>query len=149
MSVKTIDIKTKKESSLKKFFAPFTVKNTVWFVFGTLFILTGLAFLITIIIGDNLNISPSKNLILIADSALKGLTSNTLGFLYWGIILLILGSIFVAIVLSLASRNEDRERERQLRREQRLKQMADIEKEDVVVASTISDASIHNSSITK
>jgi len=149
MSVKTIDIKTKKESSLKKFFVPFTVKNNVWFAFGTLFSLTGLSFLITIIIGDNLNISPSKNLILIADSSLKKLTSNTLGFLYWGIILLILGSIIVAIVLSLASRNEDRERERQLRREQRLKQMADIEKEDVVVASTISDASINNSSITK
>lgn len=149
MSVKTIDKKTKKESSIKRFFAPFTVKNTIWFVCGTLFSLTGLAFLITIIIGDNLNISPSKNLILIADSSLKGLTSNTLGFLYWGIILLILGSIFVAIVLSLASRNEDRERERQLRREQRLKQMADIEKEDVVVASTISNASINNSSITK
>ena len=149
MSVKTIDIKTKKESSLKKFFVPFTVKNNVWFAFGTLFSLTGLSFLITIIIGDNLNISPSKNLILIADSSLKKLTSNTLGFLYWGIILLILGSIIVAIVLSLASRNEDRERERQLRREQRLKQMADIEKEDVVVASTISNASINNSSITK
>jgi|SRR5574344_56605 hypothetical protein len=149
MSVETTDKKVKKESSLKRFFKPFSVKNLVWFIIGSLFNLTGLAFIITIIIGSNLNVAPSKNPVLLADTSLKALTSNTLGFLYWGIILLLLGAVIMSIVLSLASRNEDRERERQLRREQRLKQMADIEKEDVVVASTVSDASVTNSSVTK
>lgn len=139
----------KKENFIVKFFKSFSVKNMVWFVIGVIFNLCGLSFLVTIIIGGNIDVAPSKNPILLADAALKNLTKSVLGFLYWGIILLLLGALIVALVLSSASRNEDRDRERQLRREQRLKQMADIEKENVTITSTINDSSIADSSITK
>jgi hypothetical protein len=149
MDFETKNKPIKKENSLAKFFKSFSVKNMVWFVVGLILDLCGLSFLITIIVGGNINVAPSKNLVLLADTALKNLTNSILGFLYWGIILLLLGALIIALVLSSASRNEDRDRERQLRREQRLKQMADIEKEDITIASTVNDASVNDSSIIK
>jgi len=130
--------KNKKENRIVRFFKPYSTKQLVWFVIGALLNLTGLSFIITNIIGDNLNVAPTKNPIIIADTALKNGLHTPLGFLYWGIIFLLLGALIVSLTLSLASRNEDRDRERSLRREQRLKQMMDAS-DDVVINSSVNE----------
>jgi|GEM_PF-2018843 hypothetical protein len=143
-------VKNKKKSIVKNFFKTFSTKNLIWFFIGSILNLGGFAFIVTSVVGDCLNVAPSKNPILLANAALKSFTHTPLGFNAWGIILLLLGAVIVAIVLSVASQNEDRERERQARRDQRLKQMADIEKEDAVIqTSTIINSADTNSSFTK
>ena len=83
-----------------------------------------------------------KNPILLADSSLKKFFGNRpLGFIFWGIVLLLVGAIIISISLSLASKNEDRDKERQARKEQRLKKMVDAQNK-VVEASTVSEAPV-------
>lgn len=133
-----------KESALKKFFKPFSKKQLVAFVFGLILFLGGLSFLVTNLVGESLNVAPSRNPIILADSALKSALHTPLGFLYWGIILLILGGLILATSLSLASKNEDRDKERQERREQRLKQMLEASKEDAAIETTVVEAKSEN-----
>lgn len=131
----------KKHKGLKDFFKTFTVKELVWFVVGAIFFAAGLSFNIVDVIGRSINIPPSKNPILIADAALKTWLGNRLlGFIFWGIVFLILGAIIIAITLSLASRNEDRDKERQARREQRLQKMVDAQSDVVETSAVVTES---------
>ena len=127
----------RKSNGLKDFFKSFSMKQFVWFVIGVILFVIGLVFDVLNIVGGSLNIPPSKNPLLIGDSYLKSLFGNKpFGFLFWGIVLVLVGAIIIAITSSLASKNEDRDKERQARREQRLKRMLDAQNE-AIEASTV------------
>jgi len=112
-----------KKNSLKEFLHPFTVKQKIWFTIGSLFFLCGFVFLVLYIVEIALVVPPTNNPILTADNAFKAWTKLNFGFLVWGIIALLLGALVLAIVLSVGSSTEDREKEKKARREARLKQM--------------------------
>lgn len=112
-----------KSGRIQKFFKSFSVKQLIWFILGCILWLAGLTFLVLNIVGTNLDMAPSNNPLLSADTSIKGFLNAGLGFLYWGIIMFILGAVIVAISLSLSSSLEDRERDKQARRELRLKRM--------------------------
>ncbi len=140
MASKNLDKKQTK--GLKLFFKSFSTKQIVWFVIGAVLLIAGLVFDVLDIVARSINVAPSKNPILLADSSLKKFFGNRpLGFIFWGIVLLLVGAIIISISLSLASKNEDRDKERQARKEQRLKKMVDAQNK-VVEASTISEAPV-------
>ena len=135
-------LEKKEVKGLKLFFKSFSTKQTVWFVIGAVLFVTGLTFDVLDIIGRSINVAPSKNPILLGDARLKSFFGNRpLGFIFWGIVLLLIGAIIIAITLSLASRNEDRDKERQARKEQRLKKMVEAQSK-VETASTASEAPV-------
>lgn len=134
-------LEKKEAKGLKLFFKSFSIKQIVWFVIGAVFFVTGLTFDVLDIIGRSINVAPSKNPILLGDAKLKSFFGNRpLGFIFWGIILLLVGAIIIAITFSLASKNEDRDKERQARKEQRLKKLVEAQKN--VEASTVSEAPV-------
>lgn len=135
------NIKNKNKIEKKDFFKFFTTKQIVWFVIGSVLFVVGIIFDVFDIIGRSLNIQPSKNPLLKADASLRALFGNKpLGFLFFGIVLLLVGTLIIATSLSLASKNEDREKERLARKEQRLKKMKEVEKPEVIQASTVQEA---------
>ena len=109
----------KKESKFVGFLKSFSTKQLVWFIFGVLVALTGLAFLICGLIDDYADI---KNSILTAPN--NGMRNALkLSFTWFGVIVFAAGTIIYSVALSLASKSEDRAKEKETRREQRLKAM--------------------------
>lgn len=110
---------------MKAFFNSFTTKQKVWLVISVALYVGGLTLIILDFIGNVIGVTPSRNEILFASKnfGFALFNNEALGFLFVGIIALILGAVIIAIVLSISSKNEDRAKEKQARREQRLKQM--------------------------
>ncbi len=134
--------KSKETKGLKLFFKSFSTKQIVWFVIGAVLFVTGFVFDVLDIIGRSINVAPSKNSLLLGDAKLKEFFGNKpLGFTFWGIVLLLVGAIIISITFSLASKNEDRDKERQARKEQRLKKMVEVQNK-VIESSTISEAPV-------
>lgn len=141
--------KSKETKGLKLFFKSFSTKQVVWFVIGAVLFVAGFIFDILDIIGRSIDVAPSKNSILLADAQLKSFFGNRpLGFTFWGIVLLLLGAIIIAITFSLASKNEDRDKERQARKEQRLKKMVEAQNK-VIESSTINETPIVSTIVTE
>ena len=107
----------------------FTVKQIVWFIIGALIALNALIFLILGLINDyaSLPYSPFKAP---NDGMIK--TLGGIYFKWFGVITLILGTFIFTLSLSMASKAEDREKEREARREQRIKAMEEQSKSVVL-----------------
>lgn len=107
----------------------FTVKQIVWFIIGALIALNALIFLILGLINDyaSLPYSPFK---VPNDGMIKTLAG--IDFKWFGVITLILGTFIFTLSLSMASKAEDREKEREARREQRIKAMEEQSKSVVL-----------------
>ncbi len=134
--------KSKETKGLKSFFKSFSTKQIVWFVIGAVLFVAGFVFDVLDIIGRSIDVAPSKNSLLLGDAKLKEFFGNKpLGFTFWGIVLLLVGAIIISITFSLASKNEDRDKERQARKEQRLKKMVEAQNK-VIETSTISEAPV-------
>ena len=110
-------------------FKGFTVKQIIWFIIGVLIALNALIFLILGLINDyaSLPYSPFK---VPNDGMIKSLCG--IDFKWFGVITLILGTFIFTLSLSMASKAEDREKEREARREQRIKAMEEQSKSVVL-----------------
>lgn len=103
----------------------FSVKQLVWFIIGILISINALIFLVLGLITDyasipgNIISTPNQGMI----NALGGID-----FKWFGVMTFVLGTLIYSLVLSFASKNEDREKEREARREQRLKAMEEQDK---------------------
>ena len=97
---------SKKTNNLLK---GFTVKQIIWFIIGALIALNALIFLILGLINDyaSLPYSPFK---VPNDGMIK--TLGGIDFKWFGVITLILGTFIFTLSLSMASKGEDREKER-------------------------------------
>lgn len=103
----------------------FSVKQLVWFIIGILISINALIFLVLGLITDyasipgNIISTPNQGMI----NALGGID-----FKWFGVMTFVLGTLIYSLTLSFASKNEDREKEREARREQRLKAMEEQDK---------------------
>ena len=123
MAKKQKNYKNKKEQILV--FHSFSVKQFISLILGALIGLTGLALIVTHLVGDNLagvdKFAAYYQDYRFALNQFNTVTHTTLGFLGWGIIALLLGAVIVAIALSLSTRTEERAKENQARKEARRK----------------------------
>ena len=118
----TTTIKNKKTIN---FFKGFTAKQIFWFVLGVLIALNAIIFLILGLINDyaSLPYSPFK----VPNDGMKEVLFG-IDFKWFGVITFILGTFIYALALSMASKAEDREKEREARREQRIRAMEEQSK---------------------
>ena len=114
-------------------FKTFNIKQFISLILGLLFFLTGIALIILYFLEAYAPIySSMKENLSSALSSFNSGTHTSLGFIGWGIISFLLGAIIIAISLSMASKLEDKEKERKARRELRLKQLKENTEEAVV-----------------
>lgn len=94
-------------------------KEIVCYCIAGFLAFVGLVFLVFGIVGDHLPVKASDNWILISEKAWLSNWSQ-IGYRYWGIILILVGAVFAAIVLTVSAKEGDRDTERAQRRAQRL-----------------------------
>lgn len=127
----------KKKGQQKLVFKQFTIGQFIALCFGAVVFLTGVGLIITNYIGNSLEATTEAfKAFKRALESFNSFTHTSLGFLGWGIIVLLVGAVIIAFALSLSSKIEDRERERKSRRElrlQALKESKDKEAEGLVV----------------
>ncbi len=80
--------------------------------------LTGIALIITGIVGTHLGTQQADNPIAQSEEVL--LASTGIGFRWWGVIALILGAVIASVALSAYAKREDRDEERNARRRERM-----------------------------
>ena len=102
----------KKKTSLPR-------KEIAWYVFSSFLAVVGLTFIVIGIVGDHLPVKSSDNWVLISEAAWLSNWSH-MGYRYWGIILLAVGTLIGCTALTMFARSGDRDSERALRRAQRL-----------------------------
>ncbi len=122
------ELKTK-----NKFFASFTIKEFVAFIIALAFIAFGLTLLVLGLIDDYTNIYGS--VLETPNTSMKTMMGG-IGFTWFGLMVVALGVIILAFSLSLASKGEDRIKDKEARRKMRLESLN--KEEQVVVESTIS-----------
>lgn len=107
----------------------FSIKQLIWFILGVLIAVLGLVFLVLGLIEDYADI---PNSILTSPNAGMIAALGGIDFKWFGVLAFMLGVLIYALALSFASKNADREKEKEARREQRLKAMRDNNKGVVV-----------------
>lgn len=122
------ELKTK-----NNFFASFTLKEFVAFIIALAFIAFGLTLLVLGLIDDYTNIYGS--VLETPNTSMKTMMGG-IGFTWFGLMVVALGVIILAFSLSLASKGEDRIKDKEARRKMRLESLN--KEEQVVVESTIS-----------
>ena len=122
------ELKTK-----NKFFASFTIKEFVAFIIALAFIAFGFTLLVWGLIDDYTNIYGS--VLETPNTSMKTMMGG-IGFTWFGLMVVALGVIILAFSLSLASKGEDRIKDKEARRKMRLESLN--KEEQVVVESTIS-----------
>ena len=122
------ELKTK-----NKFFASFTIKEFVAFIIALAFIAFGLTLLVLGLIDDYTNIY--RSVLETPNTSMKTMMGG-IGFTWFGLMVVALGVIILAFSLSLASKGEDRIKDKEARRKMRLESLN--KEEQVVVESTIS-----------
>jgi SNF family Na+-dependent transporter len=97
-----------------------TTKDWIWLsIFGT-FSVVGFFLSLFGFLADFLNVSTADNWVKNAEQAVADFLSLPLNFLQWGAILMIVGVFFVVLILNAVAQREQVEREKKLRRAQRL-----------------------------
>ena len=95
-----------------------SVKELVWYIIAGLLWIFGLSLMVTSIVGEYLPGLEKNNPILKAEETLIGWSK--LGFMSWGMIFLAIGAIIFVSVLLYYAKKTDIERDRALKRAQRL-----------------------------
>lgn len=94
-------------------------KERFWYILGGFLAFAGLVFLIFGIIGDHMPVKASDNWVIYSQD--MWLTNwSGMGYRYWGLILLGLGTLIAVIALTYFASSGDRDSERAARRAQRL-----------------------------
>jgi len=119
-----------------KFFSSFTIKEFVALIVGSTLALLGLIFLILGLIDDYANIYGS--VLTTPNTSMKSMMSG-IGFTYFGLIVLSVGVIINAFSLSLATKGEDRIKEKENRRKQRLEYLKKDEQIETTLKSVPSE----------
>lgn len=101
-------------------------KETAWYVFAALIGLTGIVFLVFGIVGDHFPGLYSDNWIASSENAWLTNWSH-MGYRWWGIILIIAAAVIASIALTVFAKEDDRDSERMLRRQQRLAMSAVVD----------------------
>lgn len=97
-----------------------TTKDWIWLtLFATLSVL-GFFLSLFGFLADFLNVSSTDNWIKNAEQAVVDFLTLPLNFLQWGAIFMIVGVFFLVLVLNAIAQREQVEREKKLRRAQRL-----------------------------
>ncbi len=131
---KEFDSKKKTKSS-KKFLTP---KQWVAFIIGILIALNALTFLVIGLVSDYGDLAYD-----IFESANNGMKASLGGidFKWFGVITFVIGTLIYSLALSFSSKNDDREKEKEARRQQRLKAMKELQNQNVVVDFSATSAS--------
>lgn len=135
-------VKTPKEFSEKKTSKRsknfLSAKQWFWFVLGILISVNAITFLTLGLISDYGDLAYD-----IFESANVGMRTalGGLDFKWFGVLTFVIGTLIYSLALSSSSKNEDREKEKNARREQRLKAMEEARNQGVVVDFTASSAS--------
>lgn len=94
-------------------------KELTWYVLAGIFAFVGLLFVVFGVVGDHLPVISSENWVLVSENAwLKNWSG--IGYRYWGLILLGIGTVIAVSALTYFARSGDRDSERAARRAQRL-----------------------------
>lgn len=124
----------KVRSKKEKLILGFTVKQFVWFIFSLLLIAFGIIFLILGLIDDYGDVY--GYLVSTPNTSMKNQMGG-IGFTYFGVIVILVGSFILAFSMSLSERIEDREREKEARKKQRIRS---FERNEVTSSLTQSGA---------
>lgn len=90
-----------------------------WYIIAGIFATAGLTFLVFGILGSHLPVKASENWVLISEAA--WLTNwSKMGYRYWGLILIGVATLIACIALGVYAKVGDRDKERAIRRQQRL-----------------------------
>ena len=119
-----------------KTYKGFTAKQIFWLVFGILVSINAIIFLVLGLITDYANLP--GDILEAPDASMKAMMGGV-GFTWFGVITFIVGTFIYSLALSFSSKSADREKEREARREQRLKAMEE-ENKGIVVDYTSSSA---------
>lgn len=109
--------KNKKEGKVKAFFKSFTVKQLIWFIISVTLIAFGVIFLTLGLIDDYTNFYNSP--LTTPNESMQSMMGG-IGFTWFGVIVTVIAAIILAFTLSIASKGEDRQKEKEARRRQRL-----------------------------
>ncbi len=109
-----------------------------WIVLASLFIVAGLFFIVLGIVGSYLPVEYSDNWILSSQAAFAA--KMHLSYRWFGVILLLVGTVVGTISLNLFERKSDADAERAERRAQRLKIISDSKEEPKPVENSTEGA---------
>lgn len=121
--------KTNKKRTLR---SQFTTKQYIAFLIGILFLVVGIVCTVLGLIGDYADSTIAKPFSG-ASAALVNAFHFGLTLTWLGVFFVLVGALIFALSLSFASKNEDRNNEREARRKQRLEAM---ENSDVIIDAT-------------
>ncbi len=121
--------KTNKKRTLR---SQFTTKQYIAFLIGILFLVVGIVCTVLGLIGDYADSTIAKPFSG-ASAALVSAFHFGLTLTWLGVFFVLVGALIFALSLSFASKNEDRNNEREARRKQRLEAM---ENSDVIIDAT-------------
>lgn len=130
--------KKKTKSGIKNFLS---AKQWFWFVLGILIAINAVTFLTIGLISDYGDLA--YDIFEAANTGMKTALGG-LDFKWFGVLTFVVGTLIYSLALSSSSKNEDREKEKNARREQRLKAMEEARNQGVVVDFTSSSASENN-----
>lgn len=122
----------KTRSKKEKLILGFTIKQFIWFILALALIAYGLIFMTLGLIDDYNHIY--GYVVTTPNESMKSMMGG-IGFTYFGLMVILLGSVILAISLSLSERIEDREREKEARKKQRLRSFEDEEVNSSLVNS--------------
>jgi len=98
---------------------PLSGKELAWYIVAGIFATAGLTFLVFGIVGSHFPGKASDNWVIISENA--WLTNwSKMGYRWWGLILIGVGTLIGCIALTVFAKVSDRDQERVIRRQQRL-----------------------------
>lgn len=108
----------------------FTIKQFIFLIFGIILMLGGIAFLVCGLIGDYGNFY---------NNPFESVSQNMVAFFHFGmtltwfgVFLLLFGSLVFALSLSFSSKTEEREKEKEARKNERMKAFKEARKDIVI-----------------
>jgi heme/copper-type cytochrome/quinol oxidase subunit 2 len=101
----------------------FSIKQFVWFLLGITSRVGGATMLVFGLIGDYGDFA--NNFFADANAHLIALFHFGMSMTWFGVFLILLGALIIALALNFAARSEEREKEREVRRQERLKAFGD------------------------
>jgi hypothetical protein len=110
---------------MKTFFLNFRKRDIFWFITGATLFVGGLSLAILGFISDLLTVPSQQNWIKQADLDVQAFLGLPISWLTWGTILFVLGAIIITLVLNSVATIEQVDREKKLRRAQRLQEAAE------------------------
>ena len=104
----------------KKLRTPLTIAQKIWGFIAILSLVSGLSLAILGSLRDGLAVPYDQNWIRIAENAMNEFLATNFSWQVWGTILLVVGAVIFTILMNRLASEEDKLKEKALRRAQRL-----------------------------